>query len=436
MIRTTVLELLEGNPQRPISDAVQASVDAVADEFDLAPLTVRVTKVGPKLYVEVEGTIDGLATVTAEHEVRQRLYSALDELPYDIWLNMELLPDDASTADSPLPRAPSEVVQPEPASAAGEFGAHDNRRRRWWPLSVGAASLGTAGWAFTTAHVGILGSNPAYLYTLLLTSAAAISLVIWALFVGAPPQRSQVRVWLSRCALVVSGAVIIGLLAYLRPMSASQLAVDALDDAGGVSVEVTRSMNRLTPDAGPRPVGLAFYPGARVDPQAYTHLLRPIAEAGYEVVIFKQPYNLAILDSNAADAVIGDPDDPIDTWVIAGHSLGGAMAARYAESQQDELVGLLLYAAYPVNNMSERTNLAVMSVFGTADAIADPTDIEQRMSDLPPATEFVAVDGAIHSFFGDYGIQRGDGNPTVSREQAQREIADASIRFLATLEAR
>lgn len=94
MIRTTVLELLEGNPADPIREAVETRVDVVRDEFDLAPLTSRVTKVGPKLYVEIEGVIDGHTTVSAEHSIRQRLLSALDELPYDIWLNVELVPHD------------------------------------------------------------------------------------------------------------------------------------------------------------------------------------------------------------------------------------------------------------------------------------------------------------------------------------------------------
>jgi predicted Co/Zn/Cd cation transporter (cation efflux family) len=93
MLKTTVLELLEGNPAADIRDGVAARVTAVQQDFDLEPLTSRVTKVGPKLYVEVEGVIDGRATVADEHRVRQRVFESLDELPYDIWLNVELLPD-------------------------------------------------------------------------------------------------------------------------------------------------------------------------------------------------------------------------------------------------------------------------------------------------------------------------------------------------------
>ena len=92
MIRSTVLELLEGNPADSIREDVETRIDSVRNEFGLDPLTSRVTKVGPKLYVEIEGLIDGRATIADEHRVRQRLFDVLDEMSYDIWLNVELLP--------------------------------------------------------------------------------------------------------------------------------------------------------------------------------------------------------------------------------------------------------------------------------------------------------------------------------------------------------
>ena len=301
-------------------------------------------------------------------------------------------------------------------------------------MGVGAAIVLVVVWAFVTAWVGIWGSSPAYLLTLLLALGIAIGLIVWAVLVGPPSTRSRRRMWLTRGALVLGGVVLIGSLVYLRPLSAEPIAVDALSDGDGVSVDVSRSTIRLTPDVDPRSVGLAFYPGAKVDPQAYAHILRPLAEAGFTVVIFKQPYNLAVLQPNAANAVVGDPDDTIDRWVVGGHSLGGAMASNYAEQDRDELFGLLLYAAYPVNDMSERTGLAVMSVFGTDDGLATPADIEERAPDLPSSTEYVAIEGAIHSYFGNYGLQRGDGTPGVSRTVAQREIVDASLGLLGTIE--
>ena len=327
----------------------------------------------------------------------------------------------------------------QPTDVPGELDdsqppARPGRRARWWPIGVGAAIALVVVWAFATAWVGIWGSSPAYLVTLLLALAVAIGLVTWALLVGPPPPRSTRKVWSARVGLLVAGAALLGLLVYLKPLSADPIAVKALDDGNGVTVEVSRASIRFTP-TDERAVGLAFYPGAKVDPQAYAHVLRPVTEAGFTVVIFKQPYNLAILDSDAANAVIGDRDDTIDRWAVGGHSLGGAMASSYAESDRDELVGLLLYAAYPVRDMSERTGLAVMSVSGTNDGLATPADIDEHKPDLPASTEYVPIDGAVHSFFGDYGLQNGDGTPAISRTDAQRQIAEASIRFLESLAA-
>ena len=323
------------------------------------------------------------------------------------------------------------TAEPDDSTAEGE---QPGRRPRWWPIGVGVAVAFVVAWAFVTAWVGIWGSSPAYLITLLLSLALAVALVAWALLVGAPVPRPNWRIWSARIALLLGGAVLIGALVFLRPLSAEQIAVDALDDGDGVTIDVSRSQIRLTPTGDASTVGLAFYPGARVDPQAYAHVLRPVAEAGFTVVIFKQPFNLAVFDSNAADAVIGDTDDAIDRWAVGGHSLGGAVAASYAENDRDELVGLLLYAAWPVNDMSERADLAVMSVSGTNDGLATEAEIDERKPDLPPTTEYVPIAGAIHSYFGDYGLQRGDGTPTISRTDAQDEIAAASIGFLDALE--
>ena len=51
-----------------------------------------VTKVGRKLYVEVEGLVAPDVTVGQENEVRVALRERLEPLPYDIWLNLELKP--------------------------------------------------------------------------------------------------------------------------------------------------------------------------------------------------------------------------------------------------------------------------------------------------------------------------------------------------------
>ncbi len=321
----------------------------------------------------------------------------------------------------------------DPAAGVVETSAGATRLIRWWPMGAGLIMLVVVCWAFATAWVGIWGSHAAGLITLVVAALAGIGLIGWSLLGGPPRLHSSRARWLARFALVAATALLVMTIVYTRPLPAQQIALDALADGDGVTIAESWTTIRLQPDE-PLGTAVAFYPGAKVDPQAYAHVLRPVAEAGYPVVIFKQPYNLAILDGNAADSVIGDADDEVDRWVVGGHSLGGAMAARHAENPRDELVGLLLYAAYPLNDMSTRSDLAVVSVSATNDGLAEVADIEASVAELPPTAEFVAITGAIHSFFGDYGTQNGDGTPTIPRRQAQDQIAEATLDLLASIE--
>jgi cation diffusion facilitator family transporter len=101
MVRSTVLELLERVPPEEVRAPVLAAIAEVRATYDLDEPEVRIAKVGPKLYVEVEGVVDPTVTVAQEHAVRMDLQRRLDELPYDTWLNVELTP--RSTPVSPDP---------------------------------------------------------------------------------------------------------------------------------------------------------------------------------------------------------------------------------------------------------------------------------------------------------------------------------------------
>jgi pimeloyl-ACP methyl ester carboxylesterase len=168
-------------------------------------------------------------------------------------------------------------------------------------------------------------------------------------------------------------------------------------------------------------------PGARVDSRAYAHILRPLAEAGYLVAVLKEPFGLAVLDPNHGKKVL-DLHPEISHWVVGGHSLGGTVAASLADDDE-RVEGLLFLASYPADPII-RNDLKVASVSGTADGLATPADIEAARAKLPPDTAFVVIDGAVHSSFGDYGEQPGDGIPTIDRTAAQAEIDRAALALL------
>lgn len=92
MVRSTIHELLEGAPDPAIQAPVREVIAGVQREFGMEEPVIRINKVGPKLYVEVDAHVDPLMTVKQEHNIRTILEQRLKALPYDIWLYMDLFP--------------------------------------------------------------------------------------------------------------------------------------------------------------------------------------------------------------------------------------------------------------------------------------------------------------------------------------------------------
>ena len=196
-----------------------------------------------------------------------------------------------------------------------------------------------------------------------------------------------------------------------------------------VSVNVTDdNLITFTPENKNVETGLIIYPGAKVEPEAYAPLANKIAEAGYEVIITPMPLNFAIFNSDAADEAISQFPN-IKNWAIAGHSLGGVMAAKYA-SENSNIDGLILYASYPQGDELKDSNIAVTSIYGSLDGVADLDKIVGAKDMLPASTEFIEIDGGNHAQFGSYGEQSGDNPATISAEQQTAITADASINLL------
>lgn len=173
--------------------------------------------------------------------------------------------------------------------------------------------------------------------------------------------------------------------------------------------------------------GVAFLPGALVDPRAYQQIFTPIVEAGFPVYIAKPPLGIAFtVPDVVAQAEAAMPQ--VQRWVVAGHSLGGAVAS----GQTEDAAGLMLLGSFPIDDISD-VGIAVLSVSGSNDGLSTPADIEANKPKLPPATQYVVIEGGTHAFFGDYGAQRGDGQPEVSREQAQAQTQAAMLEFLTSV---
>jgi len=179
--------------------------------------------------------------------------------------------------------------------------------------------------------------------------------------------------------------------------------------------------------------GFIIYPGGRVDYRSYAPAAQAIADQGYLVVIVHMPLNLAVFNTNAAAGVMAAHPE-IKHWAVGGHSLGGSMAANFVYTHPGAAEGLVLWASYPAasNNLSH-FGVRVLSISGTLDGLSTPDKIAASVPLLPSGTTWVAIRGGDHAGFGWYGHQAGDHPATISREEQQAQIVQATVDFLETL---
>jgi hypothetical protein len=304
----------------------------------------------------------------------------------------------------------------------------------WIGLGVAAAAILAVLWVAVTAWGGIVHGHPAYVVLLGLTLVGGALAGLLVLRRG-PRRRGAWRL-AGRIALVLFGIGWIALIAWLRPYSAVEPAVAAMQSDDRVVVTESATEIVIAPAGEMDATGVFFQPGALVDPRAYAAVLRPMAEGGRTVVIAKQPLGIAFLALGAFDdARSAHPE--ITGWVVGGHSLGGTVAAIQADGADGEptspAVGLLLFASYPASDIGTSLAVPVESISGSRDGLATPDTIAASRADLPADTVFTVIEGACHSQFGDYGPQTGDNTPTISHDDARRQISAASLAFVGSV---
>ena len=176
--------------------------------------------------------------------------------------------------------------------------------------------------------------------------------------------------------------------------------------------------------------GLIFYPGGLVEPSAYAPVLHQIAEDGVLVIITPMPLNLAIFNTNAANAVI-DAYPNISTWILAGHSLGGAAAAIYAENNPARIEAIAFWDSYPPASADLSDNdLSAVSIFGTTNDFPNTDNFDEQKYLLPADTLFVPIEGASHAQFGHYGPQKGDVTPSISPAEQHQKVTEIMLEFI------
>lgn len=167
-------------------------------------------------------------------------------------------------------------------------------------------------------------------------------------------------------------------------------------------------------------VGVIFYPGGKVEAPAYARLMKDLQTNGINAFLVTMPFNLAVFDADRAQDVI-KLNPQITTWILAGHSLGGAMAFDEFSKHPDTYAGLVLLAAYPLSP----TDRDVLIIAATNDKVLDRAKLE--------GFEVNWIQGGNHAQFGDYGDQAGDGVATISEAEQRQQTLDLMLDYVQQL---
>lgn len=138
---------------------------------------------------------------------------------------------------------------------------------------------------------------------------------------------------------------------------ADDTALAAMDYQGD-DVQIEQDGNIISFSPQEPTAGMIFYPGGKVQCEAYSPLMLACAQRGIFCVLVRMPGNLAVLHPDAADG-IPEKYPQIESWYIGGHSLGGC-----------------------------------------------------------------------HGYFGCYGKQKGDGQPTITNQEQVEQTAEAISTFI------
>lgn len=169
---------------------------------------------------------------------------------------------------------------------------------------------------------------------------------------------------------------------------------------------------------------IIFYPGGKVEAEAYIPLMERCAQEGVLAILVPMPFRLAVLDVDAA-ADIPTQFPEVEHWYMAGHSLGGSMAASFT-AEADWVEGLILLAAYS----TEEIDVPVLSIYGSEDGVMNREKYAQYRGNLPDDITEIILEGGNHARFGVYGDQEGDGTATLSNAEQIEQTAEAIAEFV------
>ncbi len=172
---------------------------------------------------------------------------------------------------------------------------------------------------------------------------------------------------------------------------------------------------------------MIMYPGGGVESEAYAPLMKGLAEAGIDCFLVRMPLHMAIFGEDRASMITENYS--YDEFIMAGHSLGGSIAASYLAEHPDDFSGLILLASYSTYKIDD--NIKFLSVIGSEDGILNLDKYEESKNYRPKDNSFeIEIYGGNHAGFGCYGKQDGDNDATISQKKQRSETIAAIMEYM------
>ena len=198
-----------------------------------------------------------------------------------------------------------------------------------------------------------------------------------------------------------------------------------LESSDTVTVKKTNSGYYF--DGPGKDSAIIFYPGGKVESKAYAPLLFQLADSGVDCFLLDVRFKLAIFDKNKADKVLND-NYKYTNWYLAGHSLGGVVASKYANKNDTRVAGLILLASYP--NEKVGNNIKMLSIYGSEDGALNMKKYSEAKKYYIINNNEIVIIGVNHSQFGNYGLQKGDNEAMIPRREQQATTVDSILKFI------
>lgn len=228
----------------------------------------------------------------------------------------------------------------------------------------------------------------------------------------------KIKITILVLVIVIVAAAAFYLTDYYHADATAESYLNGTDD-----VNVVKSSTGLLLDGPGNDSAIIFYPGAKIEYTSYLPLLIEIAHDGMDCYLVEMPFNLAFFGQDKANEIIEDSN--YSHYFLAGHSLGGAMAASYINATNNT-DGLILLGSYSTSEIEK----PVLSIYGSEDKVLNMESYNESKNLYSDYFHEYIISGANHAQFANFGQMPNDGEAKITSQNQQNQTIDEIELFI------